>query len=77
MENLRNRQNITLVSSERRAKKLISKPNYKHRTIFDEHLSAVHMTKTKLVMDKPIYLGLCILDLSKLHMYDFHYNYIN
>jgi hypothetical protein len=56
--------------------KLAAKPNYDRRTIFDENLIAVHMKKTKLVYNKPIYLGMCILDLSKTLMYDFHYNYI-
>ena len=49
-------------------------PNYKSRTIFDENLAAVHMKRTKLVYSKPIYLGMCILDLSKTLMYDFHYS---
>ena len=44
--------------------------------IFDENLIAVHMKKTKLYFNKPVYLGMCILDLSKSLMYDFHYNYI-
>ncbi|WAQ95244.1 hypothetical protein MAR_027934, partial [Mya arenaria] len=49
---------------------------YKHCIIFDENLVAVHMKKTKIRFDKPVYLGMCILDLSKTLMYDFHYNYI-
>ena len=55
---------------------LVAKPNYDHCTIFDEHLVAIHMTKTKMYYNKPVYLGVCILDLSKIVMYYFHYNYI-
>ena len=76
MENIRNRVDIRLVNSEKKAKKLAAKPNFKHCNIFDENLVAIHMKKTKLVFNKPVYLGMCILDLSKTLMYDFHYNYI-
>ncbi|XP_048583266.1 uncharacterized protein LOC116615318 [Nematostella vectensis] len=76
MENIRNRVDIRLVTNESQARKLISKPNYQHRTIFCESLAAIHMKKTKLVFDKPVYLGMSILDLSKTLMYDFHFNYI-
>ena len=76
MENIRNIVDIKLITNEKEAKKLISKPNFHHRTIFTENLIAVHMKKTKVYYNKPIYLGMCILDLSKTLMYDFHYNYI-
>lgn len=76
MENIRNRVDIRLVTNEKQAKKLISKPNYQHRTIFCENLAAIHMKKTKLDFNKPVYLGASILDLSKTLMYGFHYGYI-
>ena len=76
MENVENRVDVRLVCNENEAIKLAAKPNYDSRTIFDENLIAIHMRKTKLVYNKPIYLGMCILDLSKTLMYDFHYNYI-
>ncbi|KAK3698312.1 hypothetical protein QZH41_006011 [Actinostola sp. cb2023] len=76
MENIRNHVDIRLVTNEKDARKLISKPNYQHRTIFCENLTAIQMKKTKLVFNKPVYLGMSILDLSKTLMYDFHYNYI-
>ena len=76
MENLRNRVDIRLVTNEVKARKLFAKPNYESRTIFSDNLIAVHMKKTKLKLNKPIYLGMSILDLSKTLMYDFHYNYI-
>ena len=76
MENIRNRVDVKLVNDKKRAEKLSAKPNYKHCNIFSEDLVAIHMKKTKLDFDKPVYLGMCILDLSKTLMYDFHYNYI-
>ena len=76
MENIENRVDVRLVTSEREALKLSAKPNYDRCTIFDENLVVVHLRKTKLVYDKPIFLGMCILDWSKTLMYDFHYNLI-
>ena len=77
MENIRNRVNVKLVNNEEKLKKLIAKPNLKGPPkIFSENLISVHMKKTSLTMIKPVYLGMCILDLSKTIMYDFHYNYI-
>ena len=76
MENIRNRLDIKLVNNKKRAEKLTAKPNFDHCNIFSEDLVAIHMKKTELKFDKPIYLGMCILDLSKTLMYDFHYNYI-
>ena len=76
MENIRNRVDIRLVTRESQAKKLTCRPNYQHHTIFCENLTAVHMKKVSLKFNKPVYLGMSILDLSKTLMYDFHYNYI-
>ena len=76
MENIRNRVDIKLVNNKKEAEKLSAKPNFKHCNNFSEDLVAIHMKKTKLDFDKPVYLGMCILDLSKTLMYDFHYNYI-
>ena len=76
MENIRNRVNVKLVNTDEKFKKLVAKPNYESRKIFNENLVSVHMKKTSLTMDKPVYLGMCILDLSKIIMFDFHYRYI-
>ena len=76
MENIRNRVNIKLVDTGEQLKKLTAKPNYESRKIFNENLVSVHMKKTSLTMNKPVYLGMSILDLSKTLMFDFHYKYI-
>ena len=76
MENIRNRVDIKLVNDKIQAEKLSAKPNFDHCSIFSEELVAIHMKKTRLVFDKLVYLGMCILDLSKTLMYDVHYNYI-
>ena len=76
MENIRNRVNVKLVNTEEKLRKLVSKPNFKSCKIFSENLVSVHMKKTSLTMNKPVYLGMCILDLSKTIMYDFYYNYL-
>ena len=75
-ENIRNRVDIRLISSDKVAQNLAAKPNYDHFTILNKNLIAVQMKKTKLYFNKPVYLGMSILDLSKSFMYDFHYNYI-
>ena len=64
MENIRNRVDIKLVTDKKKAEKLSAKPNFKHCNIFCEELIAIHMKRTSLTMNKPIYLGMCILDLS-------------
>ena len=76
LENIENRVDIRLISTDKVARKLAAMPNYDCCTIFDENLIAVHMKNTKLYFNKPIYLGMSILDMSKFLMYDFHYNYI-
>ena len=77
MENIRNRVDVKLVNTKEKLKKLVAKPNFKGPPkIFNENLISVHMKKTSLTMNKPVYLGMCILDLSKVIMFDFHYKYI-
>ena len=76
IENIRKRQNIFLVDDRKKAVKLTSRPNFDRATIFDKNLIAVHMKKTEVYFNKPVYVGQAILDLSKTLMFDFHYNYI-
>ena len=76
IENIRKRQSVEIMDDRKKALKLSSKPNFDRVTIFDEHLVAVHMKKTEVYFNKPIYVGQAILDLSKTLMFDFHYNFI-
>ena len=79
MENVRNRVNISLVrplTEENRYRKMIAKPTYKSRKIFDEGLVAVEQRKKCCLLNKPIYVGLSILDISKLMMADYWYDHI-
>ena len=76
IENIRKRQNIFLIDNRKKAAKLSSRPNFERATIFDKNLIAVHMKKTEVYFNKPVYVGQAILDLSKTLMFDFNYNYI-
>ena len=77
MENVRGRVNITLHSENEKLKdKHIAKPQYVTSKTFGENLIAIQMQLPKVILNKPIAVGACILDLSKLHMYQFHYDYI-
>ncbi|XP_078335323.1 uncharacterized protein LOC144626188 [Crassostrea virginica] len=76
MENLRKRVDIQLVRHKKRLMKLSAKPGFKSFKIFNEDLASVELIKQKLVLNRPIYVGFSILELSKVLMYDFHYNYV-
>ena len=76
MENIRKRVDVPLVTDEKKLLKMTSKPTYVNSKIFNENLVAVHKIKETLTLNRPAYVGMCILDLSKTLMYDFHYNYI-
>ena len=78
MENLRKRVDIKLVRTDgtenEKIRKIIAKPNFNRRVKFSDELSAIHVNKTKLTLNKPIYVGFSVLDLSKHLMYDWYYN---
>ena len=76
MENIRKRSNIYLETDPDHLLRQTAKPTYVSHKIFHENLVALHMKKKVLKLDKPSYVGMCILDLSKVLMYDFHYNFI-
>ena len=77
MENVRNHRDIKLVTSDKRRKRLVSEPNYHSHNKFSNCLMAIEMKKTRVKMAKPLYLGMSILDVSKILTYDFCYDYIN
>ena len=76
MENVRNHRDIKLVTTNERRNKLVSEPNYHTSKQFPENLLAIEMKKTKVKINKPVYLGQAILDISKTLMYEFWYDYI-
>ena len=76
MENLRKHRDIKLVTTDKRRNRLVSEPNYHTTKWLSENLLAIEMKKTKVKMNKPIYLGLLILEISKILMYEFCYDYM-
>lgn len=76
MENIRNRMNFKLVNTQKGLRKMVAKPSFENFTIFNKHLVGVKNKKVKLLLNKPIYTGMTVLDLSKLFMYQFHYGYV-
>ena len=76
VENIRKHRNIKLVTNREAYLKLVMKPNFESGILFGENLMGCEMGKIKVVMNKPVYLGQAILDLSKIVMYEFHYDYM-
>ena len=76
MENLRKRINVRLVNNEKDFLKYTSRPTHITHKIFDKNYAAIHEIKPVLILNKPIYVGFTVLELSKWLMYDFHYNFI-
>ena len=76
MENVRKNRDIKLVTSDKIRKRLVSEPNYHSYKKFSKYLMAIEMEKTNVKMNKPIYLGMSILDISKRLIYKFWYDYI-
>ena len=76
MENIRKHRDIKLVTTDKKRSKLVSELNYRTINLISEDLSITEMKKTKVKMNKPIYLGLSILEISKTLMYEFWYDYM-
>ena len=75
-ENVRKHRDIKLVATDKRRNQLVSEPNYYTTKWFSEKLLVIEMKKTKVKMNKPVYLGLSILEISKTLMYEFWYDYM-
>ena len=76
MENVRKQRDIKLVTTEKRRNYLVSKPNYHGTKFFTENLLAIEIRKPQIFINKPVYLGLSILELSKIAMYEFWNDYV-
>ena len=76
IENQRKRINVKLINDKKTYQRCVNKPNFVSFKIFDKSFVAVHCSKKVLTLNKPIYVVFCILELSKLLMYQFHYNYV-
>ena len=76
MVNLRKHRDIKIFTTENRRNNLASEPNYHITKFFTENLLAIEIKKTQITMNKPVYLGLSILDLSKTVMYELWYDYL-
>ena len=76
MENIRKHRNIKLINNEEEYLQNVMKPNFKSGTLLGSDLMGCEMGKVKAVMNKPVYLGQTMLDLSKTIMYEFHYDYM-
>ena len=76
MENVRKHREIKLVSRNRRRNFLVSEPNYHTTKFFTQNLLAIEMKKAEILMNKPVCLGLSILELSEILMYRFRYDYV-
>ena len=75
MQNVKNRRDIKLVTTDKRRNQLVLEPNYHTSKYLSEHLMVIEMKKTKVKMNKTVYLGVSILDISETLMYEFWYDY--
>ena len=76
IENVRKHRNIKVLVTDKRRNRLVSEPNYHTTKWFSENLLAIEMKKIKVKMNKPVYLGFSILEISKTLMYEFWFEYM-
>ena len=75
-ENIRKRINVRLINNTTDYVRCVSKPNFISQKIFSKNFVAIHQIKSVLTLDKPIYMGFSVLELSKLLVYKLHYEYV-
>ena len=75
-EDVRKYRDVKIVLDEKKARKLISRPSLEQCKIYEENLVAIQLKRNKVILNKPSYIGLTVLEISKLIMYDFHYDFI-
>ena len=76
VENVRKYRDIKLVATDKRRIYLVSEPNYHTVIFFSEYLLVVEVKKAQIITNKPVYLGLVILEISQVVMYEFWYDYV-
>src|SRR6218665_3842419 len=76
LQNDRNHLNIRIVTSPLRAKKFIARPTFQSYKIINREVAVIKMMKSCVLLNKPIYVGMSILDISKLQMFNFYYDVI-
>ena len=76
IENPRKKINVKIINDKKKNQKIVNKPNFILQKIIDKNFVSVHCSKKILTLNKPLYGGFCILKLSKLLMYQFHYDYV-
>jgi len=76
MENVRNVRLLTCWEDRYGTEAMIAQPNFHSRSVFSENLVAIEMRKLEVKFNKPIYVGMCILDISKTCLYEFHHDYM-
>ena len=76
IKNIRHRINVQLINDKSTYLKCANKPSFISSKIIDKNFVVVHCSKTVLTLSKPIHVGFCILELSELLMYQFHYDYV-
>ena len=73
---MRKHQDVRIAMNECKVKKLVARPQYNEHVIYDENMAAIKFNKTVVHLNKPRYIGMTILDISKLIMYQYHYDYL-